>query len=152
MDVPKEGKATEPEGGLAQQRLEQLKYLQADFDNYRKKFDREREDIIKFANESLVKDFLPILDDFEGALTTEKSDGLVALHAKILKVLYNAGLRSIDALGKEFDPHLHEALLRVKNGAPEGTVIEELRKGYSLRGKVIRPSGVKVSVGDKISQ
>lgn len=150
MEPPKESKAPKPED-LAEQRLEQLKYLQADFDNYRKKFDREREDIVKFANESLVKEFLPILDDFEAALKTDKSKGLYALYSKILKVLESSGLRSIDALGKEFDPHLHEALLRAKSPTPEGTIIDELRKGYSLKGKVIRPSGVKVSVGGKDS-
>lgn len=150
METPKESKAPKPED-LAEQRLEQLKYLQADFDNYRKKFDREREDIVKFANESLVKDLLPILDDFEAALKTDKSKGLSALFSKILKVLESSGLHSIDALGKEFDPHLHEAILRAKSPAHEGTIIDELRKGYSLKGKVIRPSGVKVSVGDKDS-
>jgi len=147
MEQPTEKRDAEKD--LAEQRLEQLKYLQADFDNYRKKFDREREDVVRFANETLVRELLPILDDFDGALKTEKSKGLVALHAKILKTLYHAGLEPIDSLGKEFDPHLHEALLRDKSDKPEGTVIEELRKGYSLKGKVIRPSGVKVSVGSK---
>src|SRR3989338_9019463 len=98
---------------LAEERLNQLKYLQADFDNYRKNFDKEKETIIKLANENLVKDFLPLMDDFEKALeSSPDKQGLSLLYKKFLKVLEAHGLRPIDSIGKKFDPFYHEALLK----------------------------------------
>ena len=131
---------------LAEERLNQLKYLQADFDNYRKNFDKEKETIIKLANENLVKDFLPLMDDFEKALeSSPDKQGLSLLYKKFLKVLEAHGLRPIDSIGKKFDPFYHEALLKEKSDKEEGIVLEEIQKRFMLKTKVIRHSKVKVS-------
>lgn len=133
---------------LAEQRLERLKYLQADFDNYRKRFEREREDIVRLANESIIRDLLSILDDLEGALKTEKENrGLGLLHQKLLKILESHGLRPIESVGKHLDPHYHEVLLKEASDKDEEEILEEFQKGYTLKGKVIRPSRVKISGG-----
>ena len=133
---------------LAEERLNQLKYLQADFDNYRKKFEKEKEDIIKLANENLIKELLVVVDDFERCLkqiNDEKmSNGLLLLQRNFLKILEKHGLKRIDALGKKFDPNFHEVLLKGP-GDKEGVVLEELQKGFMLKTKVIRHSLVKIS-------
>src|SRR3989338_3047585 len=110
---------------LAEERLNQLKYLQADFDNYRKNFEKEKESIIRLANEGLVKDFLPLLDDFEKAMQVEKDkQGLTLLYKKLLKILEAYGLKPIDSLGKKFDPFYNEVLLKEKSDKEEGTILE----------------------------
>ncbi|MGC8817253.1 MAG: nucleotide exchange factor GrpE [Candidatus Hadarchaeum sp.] len=140
----------EEKAKLAEERLNQLKYLQADFENYRKSLDREREQIIELANEGLIKDLLVVLDDFERALGSMKEgkdkEGLRMLYKNFFKILEQRGLRPIEALGKKFDPYYHEAVLREKSDQEEGTVLEELQKGYMLKSKVIRHSKVKVAV------
>ena len=138
--------ALEEKAQLAEERLNQLKYLQADFDNYRKSFDKEKDNIIKLANENLMKDFLPLIDDFEKALqSSHDKHGLSLLYKKFLKVLESHGLKQIDALGEKFDPFYHEALLKEKSDKEEGIVLEEIQKGFMLKTKVIRHSKVKVS-------
>lgn len=139
----------EEKARLAEERLNQLKYLQADFDNYRKSLDREKEQIIELANEGLIRDLLVVLDDFERALQSMKEgkdkEGLLMLYKNFFKILEQHGLRPIEALGKKFDPYYHEAVLREKSDQEEGTIIEELQKGYMLKSKVIRHSKVKVA-------
>jgi len=134
---------------LAEERLNQLKYLQADFDNYRKNFEREKEAIIELANENLIKDLLIVLDDFERALKSVENErnkeGLAMLHKNFLKILERHGLKQIEALGKKFDPYYHEAFLKEKSDKEDGTVLEELQKGYMLKSKVIRHSKVKIA-------
>ncbi|MBC7219786.1 MAG: nucleotide exchange factor GrpE [Hadesarchaea archaeon] len=139
----------EEKARLAEERLNQLKYLQADFDNYRKSLDREKEQIIELANEGLIKDLLVVLDDFERALQSMKEgkdkEGLLMLYKNFFKILEQHGLRPIEALGKKFDPYYHEAVLREKSDQEEGTIIGELQRGYMLKSKVIRHSKVKVA-------
>lgn len=139
----------EEKARLAEERLNQLKYLQADFDNYRKSLDREKEQIIELANEGLIKDLLVVLDDFERALQSMKEgkdkEGLLMLYKNFFKILEQHGLRPIEALGKKFDPYYHEAVLREKSDQVEGTIIGELQRGYMLKSKVIRHSKVKVA-------
>ncbi|KUO40230.1 MAG: molecular chaperone GrpE [Candidatus Hadarchaeum yellowstonense] len=134
---------------LAEERLNQLKYLQADFENYRKSLDREKEMIIELANENLVKDLLVILDDFERALQGmeegKSKEGLAMLYRNFLRVLEKHGLKPIEAVGKKFDPYYHEAVLREKSEQEEGTILEELQRGYMFKSKVIRHSKVKVA-------
>ncbi len=132
---------------LAEERLNQLKYLQADFDNYRKRFDKEKRNIIKLANENLIKELLVILDDFERALQQNVVDkeGLRLLYKNFLKILENHGLKKIDAIGEKFDPYYHEAVLREKSNKDDNVILEELQKGYMLNSKVIRHSKVKVA-------
>lgn len=132
---------------LAEERLTHLKYLQADFDNYRKKFDKEKEDIINLANEKLIKELLIIVDEFKIAIDkieNEKNrNGLSLVYKNFRKILENYGLKEINSLDKKFDPNYHEALMKEQSDK-DGLVLEELQKGFILKTKVIRPSKVKV--------
>src|SRR3989338_8468052 len=134
---------------LADERLNQLKYLQADFDNYRKKFEKEREQIIKLANETLIKELIIILDDFDAAIKLsieeENKKGLLTLKKKFFDILINQGLKEIEALGKKFNPEFHEVLCKELSKHNEDEIIDEIQKGYILKSKVIRHSKVKVS-------
>jgi len=134
---------------LAEERLNQLKYLQADFDNYRKQFDKEKEQIIKLANETLVKELIVVLDDFDAAIKIsaegENRKGLLTLKKKFFDILANQELKEIEALGKRFNPEFHEVLCKELSKHNEDEVIEEIQKGYILKSKVIRTSKVKVS-------
>ena len=144
LDAEKLKKELEEKTKLAEDRLSQLKYLQADFENYKKSFEKEKQDIIKLANEQLIKDLLAVLDDFEKALEIEKNkDGLNLLYRKIIKALESHGLKQIEAVGEKFDPYYHEALLKEKSDK-DGIVLEEFQRGYILKGKVIRHSKVKI--------
>lgn len=142
-------KELEEKTKLAEERLNQLKYLQADFDNYRKNFEKEKEKIIELANENLVKELLVVVDDFERALQSieneKDKEGLIMLHKKFFKVLENQGLKKIEAVGKKFDPYHHEALSKEKSDKEDGVVLEEIQPGYVLKSKVIRHSKVKVA-------
>ena len=133
---------------LAEERLNQLKYLHADFDNYRKKFDKEKEDIIKLANEKLIKELLVIIDDFERFLSQIKDEkekeGFMIFQKDFHDIMSRQGLKIIDAKGK-FNPNVHEVLVKEKTDKEDGMILEEIRKGYILKGKVIRPSLVKIS-------
>ena len=138
---------------LAEERLNQLKYLQADFDNYRKQFEKEKEQIIKLANETLVKELIVVLDDFDAAIKIsvegENRKGLLTLKKKFFDILVNQGLKEIEALGKRFNPVFHEVLCKELSKHDEDEVIEEIQKGYTLKSKVIRTSKVKVSRSQK---
>ncbi len=133
----------------AEERLDQLKYLQADFDNFRKWNAKEKEAITALANERLICDLLVILDDFERALPSleqEKNrEGMQMVHKKLVKILAGYGLEPIECVGKKFDPNSHEALCREQCGKETNTILEDLGKGYRLKSKVIRPSKVKIA-------
>lgn len=142
-------KKLEEKAKLAEDRLRQLRYLQADFENYRKNFERERENIIRLANEDLISDLLVVVDDFERALSAmrESKDkrGVMMVYSNFVKILENKGLRPIETSGKKFDPNLHEALCREACEKDDGLILEELQKGFMLKSKVIRPSKVKIA-------
>ena len=142
-------KELEEQTHLAEERLNQLKYLQADFDNFRKWHAKEKEQIRDLANERLINDLLVILDDFEQALPSleqEKNrEGMDMIYKKFVKILCDYGLQPIDCMGKKFDPHFHEVLCTEKRSKEKDTVLEELGKGYRLKSKVIRPSKVKIA-------
>jgi len=130
-----------------------LARLQADFDNYRKRVAREREDLLKYAGEQIITSLLPIMDNFERALGAKNDDpgklaeGVEMISRQIQDILTREGLEPIPSMGEQFNPEVHEAVMREENGdQPENTVIEEFRKGYTLKGKVIRPAMVKVAV------
>jgi molecular chaperone GrpE len=133
----------------AAERLDQLKYLQADFDNFRKWYAKEKDVITSLANERLINDLLVILDDFERALPSieeeKNKEGMQMIYKKLIKILASHGLEPIQCVGKKFDPHYHEALCREQCGKESGTVLEDLMKGYQLKSKVIRPSKVKIA-------
>ncbi len=140
-------KELEEKTKLAEDRLNQLKYLQADFDNYRKNFEKEKHCIIRLANEGIIKELLVVVDDLERALSLIEKDkeGLVMLQKNFIKILENHGLKGIESLGKRFDPYFHEVLSKEPSDIEEGIVLEEFQKGFMLNSKVIRPSKVKVS-------
>ena len=138
----------------ADEHYDHLLRLQAEFDNYRKRTQKEKTDLIKYASERLVAELLPVLDNFERAASVAESNPDFAAYSQgvdmILRQMQSAlskeGLKAMEAIGQPFDPNLHEAVLRVESEEhPENTVIEELQKGYYLKEKVLRPCMVKVS-------
>ncbi len=130
-----------------------LQRLKAEFDNYRKRTQKEKEDAAKYASESIIISLLPVLDNFERAVESSQastdfdalSQGVKMIQKQLLRVLEDEGLKIIEAVGQEFDPNLHDALLREETGDKDNIVLAELQKGYFLKDKVIRPSKVKVS-------
>lgn len=130
----------------------------AEFDNYRKRVERERLDMMETAASDLLRNLLPVVDDLERALATpaEHSGGIEAyrrgvelIHRQLLEVLRQHGVKPIDALGAEFDPHLHQAVTHEPApGHREGEVIEEYRRGYTVGNRLLRPSMVKVASGE----
>ena len=134
---------------IAEELATRLKYLQADFDNYRKQFDREKAMAAGRADEKLIGELLVILDDFGlaiPAVSGEKDrEGIAMIAKRLQKILAGHGLQPIESLGKRFDPRYHEALCAESCDAEDGTVLEELGKGYLLGPKVIRPAKVKIA-------
>ncbi len=138
----------------AEEYYARLQRLQAEFDNYRKRTQKEKEDFIKFASEQVILNLLPVLDNFEWAIAAAEgsqdfqayAQGVEMIFKQIQNVLAKEGLVVIESVGKAFDPNIHEAVLRVESEEyPENTVVEEMQKGYYLKERVIRPSMVKVS-------
>lgn len=139
----------------AEEYLDRLLRLQAEFDNAKKRLEKEKQDFVKFANEGIILELLNILDDLERTLELAKTKhqdlaaflkGVEMILAHLYEMLKGYGVKPIEAEGKLFDPHYHEALMQVENQeVPEHTVIEELQKGYSLNDRVIRTAKVKVS-------
>jgi molecular chaperone GrpE len=147
-------KALQEEKKKSEEYLTRLKYLQADFENFQKRTKKEIEEIVKYSNEDLIVSLLPVLDDLERALNASKSsgnkdaviEGLELVLKETQSILFQKGLSPIDCVGKKFDPTKHEAVGFVSSNEHEdNTVIRELRKGYVLNGKVIRPSMVEVN-------
>jgi molecular chaperone GrpE len=135
----------------AEEHLNDLKRVAADFDNFRKRAARERGETITFANERLVKELLPVLDDLERALQAAEQheeakleEGVRLVQRQLADVLRRTGLAEIETDGR-FDPHVHEALLSQPSEAEEGSVIEVLQKGYRLGDRVLRPARVVVA-------
>ena len=147
-------KKLEEKTKLADEYLSRLKYLQADFENYKKMEARDRTTFEMSVTEGLIKDLLPIVDAFEIALLSEKKNfnkasfikGIELIYSDLLSVLGKEGLKQIKAVGKKFDPYYSEVTMTVVNNAlPEDTVVEEHEKGYMCGSKVIRTSKVTVS-------
>jgi molecular chaperone GrpE len=134
--------------------LDDLRRLQADFDNYRKRMLREQTARIASASQALVARLLPVLDNFELAVSHAEQSrdfdrmlkGVEMVFGELREVLQGEGLVKIEAEGKPFDPERHEAVVAVEQeGAEPGTVVDVVRTGYELRGKVLRPAMVKVA-------
>jgi len=131
---------------------EHLQRLQAEFDNYRKRVLREQTAAVELASEPVMRRLLEVLDDFELALMHAGDDvdadrllkGVELVYAKLVDALGSEGLERIPAEGAPFDPELHEALMQTGEGEGEPRVAEVFRPGYLLRGRVIRPAGVRV--------
>jgi molecular chaperone GrpE len=132
----------------------------ADLDNYRKRMSKEREEAIKFANSSFLERLIPVLDNFEFGLQAALSasspapilEGMKMVQKQFQDFLSSAGVEMIDATGQRFDPQLHEAISQEESEqVAEGIVIRQLRKGYKLRDRLIRPANVVVSKGTSIA-
>jgi len=130
---------------------DQLLRVRADFENSRKRLVREKEDSLKYANQSILSDFLPLLDHLELGLQAAASakdvssvvTGLKLIQGQFERFLADHGVTPIDAVGKPFDPHLHEALgQEPAPGKPEGTVLHQRRRGFKLGDRLLRPSSV----------
>ena len=125
----------------------------AEFDNYRKRVERERREEAAAEVAELLESLLTILDDFERALATAADDnpeayraGIELIHRQLFDLLARNGVSTIDALGADFDPHVHEAVVTEQNSdRRDGEVIEELRRGYRLGERLLRPAMVKVA-------
>ena len=128
---------------------------QADFENYRKRAIRDKEDAIKYANASLIERLIPLIDNLEFGIQAARAEGsqavLVGLEMvakQFQEFLTSVGVETVEAEGKPFDPNLHEAVgNEASETVPEGTVIRQLRKGYKLRDRLLRPANVFVSKG-----
>jgi molecular chaperone GrpE len=125
---------------------------QAEFENFRKRTEKERSDYVQYAAMDMVRDLLPILDDFERALKIEGASpeyarGIEMIYNRMYETLKKMGLEPIVSEGKVFDPNLHQAVERVETkDSPDGTILSEFQKGYFFKGKLLRPSMVKVAV------
>ena len=136
----------------SQEYLDHLRRLQAEFDNYRKRVLKEQTNAVELASEPVMRRLLEVVDDFELALmaANDKPDfdrflhGVELVFAKLKDTLRAEGLERIEAKGRPFDPERHEALLQTGDGEGEPTVADVLRPGYTLRGRVLRPAGVRV--------
>jgi molecular chaperone GrpE len=133
------------------ERVDDLKRVAADFENYRKRVARDQESLVARAHERLVKELLPVLDDLERALSAAEEheeakleDGVRLVHRSLEDALRREGLAEIETNGR-FDPHVHEALLSQPSEAEEGSVLEVVQKGYRLGDRVIRPARVIVA-------
>ncbi len=129
------------------------KRLQADFDNFRRRTNQEKEQLSGFVKGNVLADLLPVLDNFERAVQSPAEgdaktflDGFVMIHQNLMATLQKHGLALIEAVGQPFDPNLHQAIMRVETDEyPEDTVVEVLQTGYTVDGRCIRPAMVKVS-------
>ena len=128
----------------------------AEFDNYRKRVERDRQSMAESAAADLVRDLLPLVDDLERALKSEAGPeggsgyrrGVELIHRQLLDILRKRGVRPIEALGADFDPHFHEAVsTEPAEGRRDGEIIEEFARGYMLGERLLRPSMVKVAKG-----
>ncbi len=137
---------------------DQLLRLAAEFDNFRKRTESDKADFIKFSNERIIRDLLPVLDDFERALSNGRKGtdydsffkGVEMIYQKLRKIFEEKGLKPIESVGKEFDVMYHDVLMQVdRPDAPPHTVVEEVERGYTLHGKVIKHAKVIVAADAK---
>lgn len=136
----------------AEDYYDRLIRLQADYENFRRRTRQEKEEFYKYASEKLISALLPVLDNFERALTAEGDSieafksGVQMIYKQLQEVLAAEGVKPVPAVGEQFDPLKHEAALKAESAEhPDNTVLEELRRGYYLKDKVIRPAMVKVA-------
>lgn len=142
--------------GKAEEYWDRLLRTTADFDNFRKRAARERQDAVRYANEGLLLKLLPVLENFEMALAAARKApadaakpmqaGVEMIAQQLRNVLAEAGVEEIDAAGKPFDPTVHEAVSHLESpGTPEGHVAQQIRKGYRWQGRLLRPASVVVA-------
>jgi molecular chaperone GrpE len=146
--------ALEASRKLADENHERYMRVQADYDNFRRRSRQEKEDFAKYASVKLIEQLLPIVDNFERALSASKSvkdfdvliKGIEMTAKQLEQVLESEGLKSIESVNQPFNPDFHQAIMQVESADhEEGVIVEEIQKGYKLKDKVIRPAMVKVS-------
>lgn len=159
QDAPlsrEEAQALKAEAEKARHYYDQWARTTADLDNYKKRATRERQEAIRFANEGIIEKLIPVLDNLDSALAAATNantpalqslqTGISMVYQQLKSVLSDAGLEEIDASNQPFDPNWHEALSQQPSAdVPEGQVIQQLRKGYKLRERLLRPAGVVVA-------
>lgn len=154
--APEKGGDPDP-AEQARKSWEQLLRTTADFENFKKRATREKQDAVKYASESLLNKLVPVLDNLDMALTAAQQEapaqniqalqtGITMIHQQLKQALSEAGLTEIDASGQRFDPNIHEAVSQQESDAvEEGHVLQQLRKGYKLRDRLLRPAMVVVA-------
>ena len=131
---------------------DRLLRARAEFDNARRRSERERSDYLQFAAMDLVRELLPVVDDFERALKVETADreyvkGVELIYQRLSETLKKMGLESLEAVGRPFDPNVHQAIERVETDeAEDQSVLGEFQRGYYFKGKLLRPAMVRVAV------
>lgn len=154
--TPEETEELKNRAAKADENWERLLRITADLENFKKRAAREKVDAIKFANESLIHKLIPVLDNFDMALLAVQSAaadsnqslqaGITMIHQQLKSALADTGLEEVDAAGKTFDPNLHEAVSQKETtDVPEDQVVQQLRKGYKLRDRLLRPATVIVA-------
>ncbi len=146
-------KALEDEKAKSDEYFRRLQYLQADFENYRKRAEKEMSEVKRVGNERLLSDMLLVNDELELALQKGGKkgenpvllEGVGMVHKRLQGLLAKEGVQRIPGVGSRFSPDLHEAALRVPSQEEEGIIVEEIRGGYLLKGRVLRASIVKVA-------
>lgn len=152
--APEANKAPSLEEKLQESEKKYL-YLYAEFENFRRRVERDRADFLKFGHDGLLRDLLQVLDNFERAIAHAKSmnsekgsplaqvsQGVEMIHYQLAEVLKSQGVTNIQALGKKFDPNFHEAVGEEESDSEPGTVVKEMQKGYLLHGKLLRAARV----------
>ena len=149
--APVEDKAAALEAEL-KEKSDRILRLQADFENFRRRTAKEKEELAAVITQNILGDLLPLLDNFERAMAVEQTDGEAfqkgaeMIFTQLREVLDKHGLQSIEAEGQTFDPNFHQAVMRVEDSdAPDGTITQVLQKGYQAKGRVIRPAMVQVA-------
>ena len=134
-----------------------LKRLQAEFENYKKRIEKEKAEFIAHAHCELIEKLLPVLDSFELALKNTKDaekfiKGVEMIYAQLHAVLASEGLKPIEPVGKLFDPYKHEVLMKEESDKPEDIVLEEFQKGYTINDRILRHSKVKISAKKEVQK
>ena len=150
-DVPAEDDTAALEAQL-KEKSDRILRLQADFENFRRRTAKEKEELAAVITQNLLTDLLPLLDNFERAMAVEQTDGeafqkgVEMIFTQLREVLDKHGREGIEAEGKPFDPNVHQAVMRVENpDVEDGTITQVLQKGYQAKGRVIRPAMVQVA-------
>ena len=154
--TPKQLAELKEQAARANENWDRLLRTTADFDNFKKRAAREKQEAIKYANEAVMQKLVPVLDSLDMALTAAQATGpdagqslqagITMVLQQLKSVLAEAGLEEVNALGQPFDPNFHEALSQQETpGVPEGQVVQQLRKGYKLRDRLLRPASVVIA-------
>jgi len=155
-EEPEELKQLRADAAKATEYYERLLRQVAETDNLRKRLAKEKQDAIRYANESLIEQLLPTMDSFDMAMLAVNAagetsidslkTGIEMVHTQLKRTLEEVGLAEVDAAGQEFDPALHEAMSKKETDeAEEGTILEQIRKGYKLKDRLVRPASVVVA-------